>query len=93
MKNTLVIGSTVVDVILNIPSIPGSGEDVNITDVEYRIGGCAYNVFKALRLFDSPSLLCSPVGSGFYGDMVREHLEKEGLLAFINLDGKNGCCY
>jgi sugar/nucleoside kinase (ribokinase family) len=90
---TLVIGSTVVDVILSIPAIPGRGEDVNITGMEYRIGGCAYNVFMALRLFDSPALLCSPVGSGFYGDMVREHMEKEGLRAFVSLEGKNGCCY
>jgi sugar/nucleoside kinase (ribokinase family) len=93
MKQTLVIGSTVVDVILSIPVIPGRGEDVNITAVEYRIGGCAYNVFMALRLFNSPARLCSPVGSGFYGDMVRERLKKEGLEAFTNLEGENGCCY
>ena len=78
MKQTLVIGSTVVDVLLDIPLIPRPGEDVNITSLEYSIGGCAYNVYKALTLFDSPALLCSPVGSGVFGRMVREHLEKEG---------------
>lgn len=93
MKQTLVIGSTVVDVCLNVPAIPERGGDVNVTDVEYRIGGCAYNVFRALRLFKSPALLCSPVGSGFYGDMVRNRLKEDGLEAFINLEGKNGCCY
>ena len=93
MKQTLVIGSTVVDVVLNIPFIPGRGEDVNITTVDYRIGGCAHNVFMSLRLFDSPALLCSPVGSGIYGDMVRQYLEKEGIKPFVNLEAKNGCCY
>ena len=93
MKQTLVIGSTVVDVILSIPVLPHRGGDVNITAVEYRIGGCAYNVFMALKLFNSPALLCSPVGSGFYGDMVREQLKKEGLEIFVSLEEKNGCCY
>jgi len=93
MKQTLVIGSTVVDILLSIPFIPRPGEDVNITASEYRIGGCAYNVYKTLTLFDSPALLCSPVGSGVFGRMVREQLEKEGLKPFVTLEKENGCCY
>lgn len=93
MKQTLVIGSTVVDVLLRIPSIPRRGEDVNIAESEYRIGGCAYNVFKTLRLFESPAALCSPAGTGVYGDMVRRGLEAEGLRPFASLAGENGCCY
>ena len=93
MKKTLVIGSTVVDILLSIPVIPRRGEDINITASATRLGGCAYNVFKTLRLFNSPALLCSPVGSGFYGDMVRTQFEKEGLTPFINLPEENGCCY
>jgi sugar/nucleoside kinase (ribokinase family) len=90
---TLVIGSTVVDVLLSIPSIPKRGEDVNIKTSEYRIGGCAYNVFMTMRLFESPAVLCSPVGSGLYGSMVKKHLEGEGIKPFVSLDGENGCCY
>ena len=90
---TLVIGSTVVDVVLNIPSLPGRGEDVNITGAKYGLGGCAYNVFKTLTLFESPALLCSPVGSGVYGRMVREYLEKERIEPFVSLEKENGCCY
>ena len=90
---TLVIGSTVVDVVLGIPHLPVRGEDINITNARYSIGGCAYNVFKTLRLFDSPALLCSPVGGGVYGRMVREHLEREKTGPFINLETENGCCY
>ena len=93
MKQTLVIGSTVVDVILKIPFLPGRGEDVNITGVEYRIGGCAYNVYRELRNSQSPALLCSPVGSGIYGAMVREHFEKEAIVPFVSLKEENGCCY
>ena len=93
VKQTLVLGSTVVDVLLNVPALPQRGNDINITASEYRIGGCAYNVYSALRLFKSPALLCSPVGSGVYGSMVRDHLEREGVLPIVNLEKANGCCY
>ena len=93
MKQTLVIGSTVADVLLGIPAIPRRGEDVNILSSEYRIGGCAYNVYKALRLFDSPAQLCSPVGQGIFGSMVRKRLEEEGIKPFVSLQEENGCCY
>jgi sugar/nucleoside kinase (ribokinase family) len=93
MKQTLVIGSTVADVLLTVPRLPRRGEDVNISSSLTRIGGCAYNVYKALRLFQSPARLCSPVGGGVYGAMVRNWLAAEGLEPFINLDEENGCCY
>ena len=82
-----------VDVVLKIPFIPRRGEDINVTASEYRIGGCAYTVYKNITLLDSPALLCSPVGSGVFGLMVKEHLEKEGLKPFVTLEKENGCCY
>ena len=93
MKQTLVIGSTVVDLLLSVPALPRKGDDVNISAAEYRIGGCAYNVFKTLRSLNSPALLCSPVGSGVYGRMVSERLKEEGLEPFVSLEQENGCCY
>ena len=93
MKQTLVIGSTVVDVFLTLPSLPRRGEDVNITASEYRIGGCAYNVYKAMEYFKSPALLCSPVGYGMFGRMVRDQFRKEGIRPIANLEIENGCCY
>jgi hypothetical protein len=82
MKQCLVIGSTVVDILITLPHLPAKGEDINISAPQYRIGGCAYNVYKTLRSLESPSLLCSPVGSGIYGRMVAENLE--GMLPRIN---------
>jgi len=90
---TLVIGSTVLDVVLSIPSIPKRGEDVNISDIKYRLGGCAYNVYKALCLFESTALLCSPVGNGTYGRMVSELMIKEKIEPFVKVEKENGCCY
>jgi sugar/nucleoside kinase (ribokinase family) len=93
MGQTLVIGSTVIDVLLTVPRLPRRGEDVNITASAYRLGGCAYNVYKTLRRFGSPALLCSPVGGGVYGRMVREGLAVEGVRPFADLEAENGCCY
>ena len=93
MNQTLVIGSTVIDVLIKLPVLPRQGDDINITACEYRIGGCAYNVYKMLRLFNSPALLCSPVGTGKYAQMVREQFEKDKLCPFAVLEKENGCCY
>jgi sugar/nucleoside kinase (ribokinase family) len=93
MKQTLVIGSTVIDVLLTVPRLPRRGEDLNISASACRMGGCAYNVYKTLRLFGSPALLCSPVGGGVYGRMVEERLAGEGLSPFVKLEAENGCCY
>jgi sugar/nucleoside kinase (ribokinase family) len=92
-RQTLVIGSTVVDVLLTVPRLPRRGEDVNITTSAYRIGGCAYNVFQMLRLLQAPALLCSPVGSGVYGRMAREQLASQDIDPFVSLEAENGCCY
>jgi hypothetical protein len=53
----LVIGSTVVNVLLSVPRLPRRGEDINIGAAAYRLEGCAYNVYKTLRLFESSALL------------------------------------
>jgi len=90
---TLVIGSTVVDVLLGIPQLPQQGQDVNVLYSAYRLGGCAYNVYKTLCQYESPATLCSPVGQGPYGRMVREKFILEGITPFVELEEDNGCCY
>jgi len=93
MKQTLVLGSTVVDVLLSVPAVPKRGDDVNITASEFRIGGCAYNVFKTLQSLKSPARLCSPVGRGIFGSLVKKHFERERMEVFVSLEEENGCCY
>lgn len=45
MKKVLIIGSTVVDIIVNlVDSLPKTGEDVHIRSQHMSLGGCAYNV-------------------------------------------------
>ncbi len=94
MKQTLVIGSTVVDVIIGIPNLPTKSQDVNILSQKQSLGGCAYNASNMLRLENIPYTLCSPVGSGIYGEFVERELVNKGIQPFIRLeDIENGCCY
>ena len=93
MKQTLVIGSAVVDVIINIPHLPKTGEDVHITRQTRSLGGCAYNVSDILRHFGVPYSLCTAVGSGIYGDFVAKELEKRGVPIYVRRPEENGCCY
>lgn len=93
MKQTLVIGSAVVDVIINIPHLPKTSEDIHITQQTRSLGGCAYNVSDILRHFGVPYSLCTAVGSGIYGDFVREELKKRGVPVYVSRPEENGCCY
>ncbi len=95
MKKILVIGSTVVDVIVNlVDHLPRTGEDVHVRSQHMSLGGCAYNVSDSIRHFGVPYVLFSPVGTGAYGQFVREHLALQGIVSPIPTpDQENGCCY
>lgn len=93
MKQTLIIGSTVVDVIIKIPHLPVTEEDINVDSQRQALGGCAYNVSNMLHLEKTPYTLCSPVGTGLYAEFVERELVKKGVKPFVHLDVPNGCCY
>ncbi len=94
MKRTLVIGSTVADVIISVPRFPKPGGDVSVISEAIKIGGCAFNVSEILRITSTPYTLCSPVGSGIYGEFVANELKKRGIPCFKRLPSiPNGCCY
>lgn len=94
MKQTLVIGSAVVDVIINIPHLPVTGEDIHISKQSRALGGCAYIASDVLRHFQAPYSLCTAVGSGIYGSFVLEELTKRNVPIYIRReDAENGCCY
>lgn len=94
MKKILVIGSTVVDIIINVDILPGTGQDVNIISQEMSLGGCAYNVSDTIRHFNVPYILFSPIGTGMYGDFVRKELKTRNISTPVPIpDMDNGCCY
>ncbi len=93
MKKTLVLGSTVVDVIIGVESIPHSGADANTVSHRMQLGGCAWNVSDILRHFNTAHVLCSPVGTGPYGTYVERQMSERGVTPFVKVSGENGCCY
>lgn len=93
-KNIMVIGSTCVDIIINIDHLPKTEEDIHPTSQSLALGGCAYNVASMIRLFDAPVTLVSPVGTGFYGEYVEKELTKNGFEVKTHVPNRdNGCCY
>lgn len=94
MKQVLVIGSTVTDVIIHLDHLPHTSEDVHVKKQTMSLGGCAYNVSDMIRLFQVPYILFSPVGTGTYGHFVREALADKGVISPIPMpEQENGCCY
>lgn len=94
MKPALIIGSTCVDIIINIPHLPVTQEDIHPTSQSMALGGCAHNVAYIVRLLDAPCTHISPVGTGMYGDYVEKLLTLEGAPVTVRVpDKENGCCY
>lgn len=94
MKKILVIGSTVTDVIINLDHLPKTEEDVNASSQKLSLGGCAYNVADMLRHFDVPYSLFSPIGTGLYGDFIKNTLQAKGVSSIVPpVQEENGCCY
>ncbi|QTQ12018.1 bifunctional hydroxymethylpyrimidine kinase/phosphomethylpyrimidine kinase [Treponema parvum] len=94
MKQTLFIGSTCVDIILNIKNLPAPGQDENIIEQSMSVGGCAFNASTVLRQFKLPYKLCSPVGSGIYGNFIEQKFKELEIPVFVRTpEIENGCCY
>lgn len=89
-----VIGSCVTDIILQVPHLPSSQEDINIRSQTMSLGGCAWNAAHMFSLFGLSYALCTPVGQGIYGDYVKAQLNKHQVTSFFpEAKEANGCCY
>ena len=93
-KKALIIGSTAVDVIIEIDRLPKTGDDINTKSKVLNVGGCAYNVASMLSYLSKDFDLISPVGSGYFGDFVNKTLAMNGFSApLARTREENGCCY
>lgn len=94
MDQLLFIGSACADVVIRLPHLPVTQEDVHISSQSAALGGCACNAFRAARLLGADALLFAPVGSGMWGDWVRGAMAAEGFSSLVPpVDEPNGCCY
>lgn len=94
MKPALIIGSTCVDVIINIDHLPKTEENIRPRSQTMSLGGCAYNVASILRLIQVPHTFITPVGGGTYGDFVAKQMQALGVPVTVHVpEQENGCCY
>lgn len=93
-QKALIIGSTAVDVIIEIDRLPKTGDDINTKSKVLNVGGCAYNVASMLSYLSKDFDLISPVGSGYFGDFVNKTLAMNGFSTpLARTREENGCCY
>ncbi len=93
MKNSLIIGSIVCDIMIYVDSLPTTAGDVHVKEQWMSVGGCAFNVANILHRLDLPHTFISPVGTGIYGEFVKSELLKQGMTPEIMVEEANGCCY
>ena len=93
MKKMLVIGSAAADVTIRLSHLPSIEEDIEPQGQSVSLGGCAHNAAHIMNLMHVPFQLIAPVGTGMYGDFVRNALKEEGIPVWKNVKKENGCCY
>ncbi|RRK10322.1 ribokinase [Lactiplantibacillus garii] len=91
MSRALILGAVFVDVVVNVPTLPTSGADVTGEAVASHVGGCAYNVYGAVRAAGQIAELFVPVGIGEQAATVRADFERNGIPVTLPVEtGDNG---
>lgn len=90
---TLLIGNAIVDVVLNVQTLPKTGDDIYCQKQTINIGGCAYNVATILSHFGLEHDLVVPIGEGSYASMIKQELLNHHYKLHIEERGQdNGYC-
>ncbi|AHD06943.1 PfkB family carbohydrate kinase [Paenibacillus larvae] len=76
-KKVLVMGSAVIDVILQLDKLPVTGQDIMAEHKKTIVGGCAYNVTNILKQLNFKHDLIVPVGRGANADLIRKQLKDD----------------
>jgi len=79
MTTVAVIGSIVMDIVVQTPRIPGSGENLHARQVRPLTGGKAANAAVAFTRLGGESVLISNVGEDVFGEMALTTLMEEGI--------------
>lgn len=91
MSRALILGAVFVDVVVNVSRLPTTGADVTGELAAYHVGGCAYNVYGAVRAANQSADLFVPVGFGQYAERVRADFQQRGIRVNLPVtDADNG---
>ncbi|CAI1080970.1 Uncharacterized sugar kinase ydjH [Serratia rubidaea] len=75
----LVLGGAVGDLVMTLPRLPVSGEDIEARPQGRQIGGCAFNVARVLCRLGVSVVNGMPVGNGEWGVAVEAAMQALGL--------------
>ncbi|HVH21772.1 MAG TPA: PfkB family carbohydrate kinase [Pseudonocardia sp.] len=86
-------GSILVDLAIDVPSLPERGGDVLASGTRTLVGG-GFNLAAAVARQQVPCCYGAPHGTGRYGDLVRAALASEGIetAGMQRPDGDTGFC-
>lgn len=93
MEPVLIIGNITCDIIIQVDKLVQLQEDIVAKSQSMCLGGCAYNVANMFHLHRLPYKLISVVGSGLYGDFIKQELKKQGYKHRLYAPEMHGCCY
>ena len=82
----VVIGAAFGDIILHLDALPQSGSDVPARDGGRQIGGCAFNVARALSRLELFPVNAIPVGNGDWGQAVAQKMALENLPVLLGCE-------
>lgn len=91
MKKSLIIGAAFVDVIMDVAQMPVSGGDVTAKLKSSNVGGCAFNVYGAIRHYLGAKYadLFIPVGKGQYSELVRKTMNDSKIPILLEDEHKD----
>ncbi|CPR14759.1 PfkB family carbohydrate kinase [Brenneria goodwinii] len=92
-RPVVVVGGACGDMLLALPRLPVSGEDIEGQDLGQQIGGCAFNVARVLHRLNVPIVNGMPVGNGPWGKAVEAAMTEMNLPVLLrNTEMDNGWC-
>lgn len=94
MRTVAVIGAAAGDRVLSVDRLPRSGEDIIANDHGWQIGGCGFNVLRALARLQIPVINGIRVGNGQWGQRVCQALTDLGIPPLLTSETQdNGWCF
>lgn len=89
----MIIGSAHTEYVAHVKKLPKGNEEFQPDDIIQTTGGTGFRMAYVFNGFDFPYNLIAPVGTGVYGDAVKEDAEKCGIPLDAHTEEVSGCTY
>lgn len=92
MKKPLIVGTVYTEILNEVDVLPKGNEDFTPKKTTMRVAGAGYEVARVFNAFGFPYELLASVGTGAYGDLVKEECTKQNIFLHEK-EGIDGCMY